>query len=232
MLDSHPAVVCYSELLLQGGQGVPTYGGSKDVPFWETYVATARSSTSLGHELLYRYLDTAVFRPRRGIVAIGLKLMYGQAGSHPEFLDYVVDRGVRVVHLVRRNLLDIIVSKEVAVARDVFHAREGEAVPPVRVRLNTGELKRRLSEDAERIDRERARYRALGVPYTEVVYEELAADPSRFDEVLGFLEVPSGPPLTSTLRRLNSAPHHELIENYDEVADTLRDTRFASLLAG
>ena len=118
-LNGHPEVTAYSELFLHGGVGYPKYGGAKDLPFYESFVG-ADAAEDLGSDRLERYLER-VFRDRSNATAIGFKLMYGQATAYPGVRSYLRRHEVRVVHLVRHNLLDVVVSMNAALSRCPSH---------------------------------------------------------------------------------------------------------------
>lgn len=232
MLNSHPSVVAYSELLLEGARGRPQWGGAKDLLFWNDYYAAAhaRGPDRPRHDLLYAYLDQ-VYAPRADCRAIGFKLMYGQFGAYPELLEYLKSREVAVVHLIRENLLDVLLSKEAAVERDVFHSRGKERLEDIKIHLDTRQLLQRLEAQRRDVERMRKRFADSGLPCLEVGYEALVADTALFDRILEFLSVPPAQaPLGSSLQKLNQAPRADLIANYAAVAAVLRGTPFESLL--
>ena len=137
---------------------------------------------------------------------------------------------VRIIHLIRRNALDVVLSKEAGTARrGVLHAREGEEVERVRVRLEPERLLRGMTLHERAIAGARVRFKRVGLPYTEVVYEDLAADQSGFDALFEFLEVEPAP-VSSSLQKVNPTEHEQLIENYGEVREALKGTEFAPLL--
>ena len=137
---------------------------------------------------------------------------------------------VRIIHLIRRNALDVVLSKEAGAAREGrLHARDGEDVEEVRLNLDTDTLLRRMTLHGRAVAGARVRFKRVGLPYTEVVYEDLADDDSGFAWLFEFLEVEPAP-VSSSLQKLNPTSHEELIENYGEVRDALAETEFASLL--
>ena len=228
MLESHPRVVAYSELFMHGGEGKPKWGGEKDLPYWQTYSRGKNRVTK--PYWLWKYLDQA-FREREGIDAIGFKLMYSQLTriSRP-LMPMLWLKRVRIIHLIRRNALDVVLSKEAGAARGGrLHARDGNDVEQVRLNLDTDTLLRRMTLHERAIAGARVRFKKVGLPYNEVVYEDLAADESGFADLFRFLGV-DPEPVTSSLQKLNPTSHEELIENYGEVRDALEGTEFAPLL--
>jgi LPS sulfotransferase NodH len=230
MLTSHPRVVAYSELFMHGGEGTPTWGQEQDLPYWQTYARGKRGGRVARPYWLWKYLGEA-FQERPGIDAIGFKLMYSQLTriSRPLMPALWLKR-VRIIHLIRQNALDVVLSKEAGVARQGrLHARDGDEVEQVRLRLETDDLLRRMTLHERAIAGARVRFKRVGLPYTEVVYEDLAADAGRFASLFEFLGVEPAP-VTSSLQRLNPTAHEELIENYAEVRDALAGTEFAGQL--
>jgi len=232
MLNSHDRIAAYSELFLENGQGKPTWGGEKDTLLWATYYAEQKNKSIHADRraLLFRYLDE-LYAPRQAIQSIGFKLMYGQAGAFPDLCEYFVANDVRIIHLIRRNLLDIVVSKALAEARDAYHARVGDDLLEARIHLDTSDLLHRLRWEQREVQRATERFAALSLPYMEVLYEHLAADDSQFGRLLEFLGVkPGRQRLRSSLRRMNTATHRQVIVNYDSVRRCLHGTEFAEFL--
>jgi LPS sulfotransferase NodH len=226
MLESHPRVVAYSELFMHGGDGSPKWGGETALPYWQTY---SRDKFRLAKPYwLWHYLGEA-FHDRPGVDAVGFKLMYSQLSriSRPLMPALWLKR-VRIIHLIRRNALDVVLSKEAGAARGgTLHARDGNDVEQVRLNLDTQSLLRRMTLHERGIAGARVRFRKVGLPYTEVVYEDLAADESGFADLFEFLGVDPAP-VSSSLQKLNPTSHEELIENYGEVREALQGTEFAA----
>ena len=228
MLESHPRVVAYSELFMHGGEGTPKWGGEKDLSYWQTY-SRGKSRITKPY-LLWKYLGQA-YRERPGTDAIGFKLMYSQLSriSRPLMPALWLKR-VRIIHLIRRNALDVVLSKEAGAARGGrLHAHDGNQVERVRLNLDTDSLLRRMTLHDRAIEGARVRFKKVGLPYTEVIYEDLAADESGFASLFEFLDVEPAP-VSSSLQKLNPTSHEELIENYGEVRDALEGTEFAAQL--
>ena len=231
MLNSHPELHVYGELFLQDGVGTPARG-AQDLSFFETYCAreSVPQDDASKSEVITRYLSR-VYTPRPGVCAAGFKLMYGQAGAYPTVVDYMREHHVSIVHLIRRNYLDVLLSKNAAVARERFHARVGETVPEIRMRLPLGDLLRQLDSQEREVKRRTRRFAALGCPYLEVYYEDLASGVASFDAVRDILGARnSHVSLKADMRKMNTQPHRAMIENYDAVCERLAGTPIAALL--
>jgi LPS sulfotransferase NodH len=230
MLTSHPRVVAYSELFMHGGEGTPKWSREQDLPYWQTYVRERGAGRIARPYALWQYLGEA-FRERPGIDAVGFKLMYSQLTriSKPLMPALWLKRA-RIIHLIRRNALDVVLSKEAGAARGgKLHAREGHEVERVRVRLQTKDLLRRMTLHERAVEGARVRFKRVGLPYREVVYEDLAEDEGGFAALFEFLGVEPAP-VSSTLQKVNPTLHEDLIENYGEVREALEGTKFAGQL--
>lgn len=232
-LDAHPAIVAYDELLLAGGTG-SGYWGRRDLEFFDAYYSRRRRHDNRLARAYwsFRYLD-GVFSSRPEAMAVGMKLMYDQLWKHPWLWLYLIRRRVRVVHLVRSNLLDVILSVETARARKQPHAWAHDAVDTPAVRLDPRHVVSTLKTLRFRVGFARWLLALLPIDCTEVCYEQLTVDPSLLDEIVSFLGAPAQSSATtagSRFKKLNTARRSELIRNYAEVEQALRGTRFECFL--
>ena len=142
MLNSHPRVLAQSELFMHGGEGHPRWGGDRELLYWQTFIADKGGGRVARPYWLWHYLGRA-FSARPGIDAVGFKLMYSQLTriSKPLMPALWLKRA-RIIHLMRRNALDVVLSKQAGEARQgVLHARDGQEVEAVRLRLDTDTLR-------------------------------------------------------------------------------------------
>ncbi len=173
LLDSQPAIASYDELFLAGASG-NGYWGRTDREFFEPYYAHHRRRANPVERALWglRYVAD-LYAPRPHLQAIGMKLMYEQIWKNPVLWAYVVRHRVRVIHLTRRNLLDIVISEETALARKTFHAVDGDAVQTPAVTLDPDDVVARLKTLEYRIKVAHRLLVALPVSYYETEYETL-----------------------------------------------------------
>ena len=207
MLTSHPRVVAYSELFMHGGQGAPQWGQEKDLPYWQTYIREQGGGRVARPFHLWRYLGRAL-EERPDVDAIGFKLMYSQLTRIARPLTPALWlKRVRIIHLMRRNALDVVLSRAAGEARHgVLHAREGQPVESVRLQLPTDDLLTRLTAHERQIEGARVRFKRVGIPYTEVVYEDLVADEKRASTRCS-ASSPSIPPPSRRRCRRSTRPH-------------------------
>ena len=230
LLNSHPDIATYTELFLKQGEGVPDWGKYKDVVYWQTYRRKLKPGLKRRIRLiaLFQYINN-VFVQHPEKAAVGFKLMYSQIVKLPETLLFMRVHRMHIVHLIRYNTLDMILSGLTMKLRKVAHVRKGSSVKKVRVRVEPSWLIREL------VKRERHKrwfshlFRCMGVPYLEITYEDIVADRSVLNSCLKFLGC-LAVPLTSDFKKLNPVFHPDLIENYRDVEGALLQTSFATLL--
>lgn len=227
LLDSHEDVTAFPELF--GGAQVRKDYGADGVPTFEQYVARSRSSRALPAEFNRVAYLKHIHGSAAGTRAVGVKLVYGHVTRG--VLGYLAARRVRVLHLVRTNVFDSVLSYEVTKARRFGGDRSGEPLEPVRLHLDVRALRKRLDDHEYGIARARTAIQQWRLPWLDVYYEELVG---RRDEtlarVLRFLEVaPTSDGLRSTFVPVDG--RNVVIENVAEIRDELAGTRFEWMVA-
>lgn len=233
-IASHPDVAGYGEVLLRTADGWSDWPpGAEDRPFYTTYRRERgwKGSRFRDHTELFRYLDY-LYEPRHKLRAIGFKLMYDEARPYPEVLAYMKLRRVRVLHLVRENLLDLVLSREAMTHRRFVHARSEEQRESVKVHVDTTDLVSRLVVVENQRRFAQRVLRALRLRAYEFTYEDLSKDDAVWRGILHFIAVPDHDHGDLSARMLKLAPlsHRNGVENFDEVAQTLSGTRFERFL--
>lgn len=236
MLNSHPEIRVHTELFLAGASGYPRWEPSQ-IEFLDSYLERhmagagpiARSYWRL------RYLRRIFQQP--GIRAVGFKFMYDQIRRSPEVMAYAAARQVGVVHLIRRNLLDTVISAKLAATTGLYHLA-GDARTPVpwwpskkvetTVRLHVPDVLRELDLLTRERRRIRAWLRVTRTPVCELEYEALAANRYAFAPVLVFLGLSERDTslLDSGLQKLQTRPQTDVLENFTEVREALRPTPY------
>jgi LPS sulfotransferase NodH len=139
-----------------------------------------------------------------------------------------------VIHLIRANLLEAVISYEVARETGVFHRQRGEPAPAASVRLDAEDIRERLGYMEWAVARGRGWLERYRLPRTEIAYEELiGCRDETLDAVLRFLDVePRLDSLDSDLVRVRGGSTLDLVENADDVRAALTGTRFEWMLDG
>ena len=164
--------------------------------------------------------------------AVGFKLMYSQMRKYPEIAVYLFLHSIHVVHLIRRNYLDGLISEAIMQKTDQAHITSTQSVPKdIQIELDAKNLIDRLNQKHKTVMNIRAMLRWCGLPCLEVAYEDLRTDPSTFIQISDFLSIPSEWNVSqSVLVKINRKSQSEVIRNYEEVKNTLRGTPFAHLI--
>ena len=232
LIDSHPDADAYGELFLPGEGERPPWGARQVERFWSARDKLAGSGRAPRRpRATFSYLDH-LFASNAEARAIGFKLMYDQAVKYPETLVYCMRNRVRVIHLIRPNFLDMVISRELMIARGEAHATSADEVRPVRVTLDPAGIRRRLRLLEVETASFRKALRALRLRHLEVSYDALVSDGRALETVLRFLDIPPSAVLESPLVKVNDRRQSELVENYEEISKSLRSTRYAAFLTG
>jgi hypothetical protein len=157
--------------------------------------------------------------------------MYSQLRRYPEIVAYMALRRVRIVHLLRLNLIDIVVSEELANITGTSHAQVGKPTGVPKVYLNPATLIDRISRRGRRPKQARSVMRVFGCPLLEVTYESLLESEREFARIVEFLDgrLPAAP-FQSSLEKRGTGNHRDAIDNYDEVKQVLKSTPFSAML--
>jgi hypothetical protein len=163
---------------------------------------------------------------------VGFKLMYTQLRRHPEILVYLAIRRVLVVHLVRKNQIDVIISEELARITGTSHIQAGtKRIEIPTVYLNPSTLLDRIRRRSRMSTQARRLVRFTSCPFLEVTYEALLEGEYEFARICRFLDIPNlATRMESNLEKRGTRSHRDAIENYDEVKQVLSSTPFVSML--
>ncbi|MBW3568305.1 MAG: Stf0 sulfotransferase family protein, partial [Proteobacteria bacterium] len=116
-LNSVPGVQGHVELFYHLPRRSPPKAGCNDYP---RYVE--RTKAGIRPWSVMKYLDGVYSRKE----AIGFKLMYEHLRAYPEILWFIVKRRLRVIHLVRDNHLDVVISSQLASTSGTWHRTRDE----------------------------------------------------------------------------------------------------------
>jgi len=159
-------------------------------------------------------------------------LMYKQLGLYPEIFPYLIKHRVRVVHLVRKNHLDVLVSFAVKSQLGRAHVLSGQAAPDdIRVELDTGNLIKQMEWLGRKQDIARKLLLWCKLPHLEVTYEGLLRNQDHFQQIRDFLSIgPDEQLVRSNVVKIRKGGQRDVIKNYNEVREALVNSKFAALL--
>jgi LPS sulfotransferase NodH len=223
MLDDHPDIRDFGEVFLMR----PWEGWRADdlVPFSHHL----RDHGGRRPAVTARYLRCLRESPTPA-KAVGFKLMYGQLAQFPELLPLLLRHRFRLIHLVRDNHLDMVISRERDERLKITHTREKVDVPALH--LEPERLRRRLRRIGISVKLGRGLTAAWPHPVHTVRYEDLAADPPGvLRPVVEFLgQRAEGVELNSRMQRIATGTYRDRIANYDEIAPLLREWGYGGFL--
>lgn len=220
-LDTHPSIEGYGEVFSRKRK-LDSYFSFLQSSFTRRVRHHLDRKGSVANYLEYLYQSGS-----GSARAICFKLMY----SHifPELREWIDENYVKRVHLIRENYLKIIVSREVKKTGAVSNARPGDEVALTTIRLRTDNLISRLNQLAVEVEQERQQI--SGKPHIEICYERLCDDlESSIRDILDFIEVPWSKAMKVPMKKVNPDRLDQILENYEEVAEVLRGTRYELFL--
>ena len=175
---------------------------------------------------------STVFQPESKFTKmVGFKVFYNHL-TEDEWQKFLECKGLKIIHLTRRNRLRTVISLEIAFKTGQWtrssKGKTGESKEK-RLVLDPAKVVRRLEQIEEGETKTRIRFHDRQI--LEVVYEELVQSPLLIFESVGkFLGVDGIDPGKIRLKRQNPETLPQLIINYDEIEGVLRNTRFAEYL--
>ena len=170
-------------------------------------------------------------KENRNIKAVGFKLFYDHL-TIDEWEKFLSHKYLRIIHLTRENRLRTIVSLDIAFKTDQWSISANDKDKQIvekRILLDTSKLTDRIEQirHYERLTRDRFRDRHL----LEVVYEKLIRKPEQtFQYISDYLGVDDIDYRGIALRKQNPESLEQLIVNYDEVYELLKNTNYALYL--
>lgn len=230
LLDSHPQIRMYGELFHNTSDPLPY--GQQDFRRFAEFRGEGKTGAQRRRPFVTAHYLSELFG-REGAEAVGFKLMYNQVARLPEVVALLRLQRARVLHLIRENLLDVVVSRETMLRRGVAHVSEQLPATETQVTLDVIKLQRTLARLDSQVAIFRRIARAIDRSSYELSYELLLRDPSRhLAQVAAFLGVcQDAAALSSSLVRASPVPRAARIENYSAVEQSLRGTKYARYLA-
>lgn len=230
LLDSHPQIKAFSELLIGETFAHPS----------DEYLPWSDEHLSLFYEFekahpgfklfqVFQYLEALSHYP--GLHrAIGFKLMYSQLVKRPEILLKLIFGQYKIINLVRENPLDIIISKANLQRSGSPHFKKEQALQAIE--LKPALLRKELEKQDGKTKLMRTVLNLLPLQVLNISYESLCENQSIvIKSVLNFLGVEDTKiSLTSNLKKISKGDYSQKIENFEEVKMALSGTKFQKFL--
>lgn len=193
LLNAHPSVVCFGELLkknpLNSIDHLDLLGSGASTERW------IEERLEKPVEFLEYCFASAGHSPK----AVGFKLMLGQ---NPDALRYVVrDTSFRIIVLHRANILASYASQEVARATKQGVALEGEKIRTTKVEFHADKFERMCGRRIRLYNDVREQLQEVGKPFCDLEYRQVVQE-SGVKQAFSAIGMPiSSPPRPKTLKR-------------------------------
>lgn len=227
LLDSHPQIKAFAEPFIW--RKYRPYWTDEEFPSYYNY---KNNTPKKSPWTLFKYLDILdTYKVEKDFDIIGFKVMYYQIIENPELLIKIILDRYKIVHLVRQNNLDILISRAALQQNGLAHSTK-TTKKTTRVVLNTSSL----INDLSRLDRNykimRMVLKLMPLSVMEIKYESLLKNRDQVLSLLAdFLEVDSTSiTFHSEFKRTNSGGYEDKIVNYDQVVAILEGSKYADYL--
>jgi LPS sulfotransferase NodH len=229
LINSHPQIQAYREVFLNEPKKTHVKEWNKHI-LPETRFYDFKNENLLWRPLsTFKYLNSLTRQSQR-YSSVGFKLSYGQLFNHPEILWKLILDRYKIIHMLRLNPLDVIISKQIAKRRQFFHTTEELKVTSVHLDINS--LLYEINRQNKMKRMMRLLVKVLPVKTIETSYEDLYSERDMvLNRITEFLT--HSPPtvhFTSSLKKFSKGHHWDKIENYEEVKLKLMGTRFETLI--
>jgi LPS sulfotransferase NodH len=220
-LDGHPYISAHGELFLQSLKRSDSY------KTYRTMSLKRRILHTLNRKYLVRAYLGELFAPDDKTHAVGFKLMYNQV--FPSLAAWIRENNVRIIHLIRKNVLKTILSSETARKRKLHHAGHDTSIVPVKVVVDPEKVVKQI----ERVLAEMAFFKRHFelLPTLEITYEEFVAQRELIAQrIFDFIEATHVTGLPVPLKKINPDSVEDLVENYEELKKALLGTPYECFL--
>lgn len=163
--------------------------------------------------------------------AIGFKLMYDQLIDYPEIIVKLIQEKYKIIHLVRENYLDAIISSKIKDEQGIVHTKV--KIEPKEVYLEPNWLVKRLNKQAKKIRIANIFLSLMPNQVLNITYNDLRVNQEQtLSSISNFLELSLSreDQFKSELKKSNNKSHQQIIKNYNEVNLALAGTKFFPLL--
>lgn len=230
-LNNHPKIFCGKRVF---GQEFKVKNPDKNNHSGDYFLYRSGSiKRNLLHYLnkkssINNFLEKHFFK-KNDLETIGFRFIYNNVSSYPEVVNWIKKNNIKVIHLVRENLLKTYVSTLTAKLHKMHHPRKGEKIITKSVKLDVSNLLKELERRKNEIELNRKIFSCN--PYLEIKYEDFVKN--RQDEsykILNFLGSESIMTLDSDLVKINPSRLSDVVSNYSEVKKILIGTNYSSFL--
>ena len=224
-LDSHPEIRCYGELFINHSENINKEDDYRYFHYLREKWYRRFLVPLAGRSYINRFLDKKL-EANRGLKTIGFKLMYNQCNG--ALFDWIKANDVSVIHLIRENILESLVSTEIRRRTNVAHSNSVVEVSPFEIDVKM--ISRQIFKRREQIKEYRSKlsgYRKL----IEISYDDYFSNKKKNDfELLSFLGADAEYEIDSDLKKINKYKLQDILVNHEELVASLKNTPFERLV--
>ncbi|MEX0770568.1 MAG: sulfotransferase [Balneolaceae bacterium] len=226
LINARDDLICYGEIFRHRGEV------GWDMPFYRHRKLDLFKEAGLLQERPVDFLEQKVFqRYPESVKAVGFKIFYYHAldSQWKDVWKYLKASNFQIIHLKRRNLLSVVLSKKLA---EMSGNWKGKSYGEIQLSLDPDFCR----EEFLKTEQWWKTYDEFFKPNNclEVWYEDLTTDLEReAGRIFGFLEgVPGGRPIQPTTRKQRKAGPGQQIKNYEELENYFTGTRWEDFFTG
>lgn len=162
---------------------------------------------------------------------VGFKLMYNHLSKYREILLKLIVGRYKIIHLVRNNHLDVILSRNSLKNTQIAHQIGKVEVEQKSYYIDPSQLLSEFMQLERTVQSARRFLSFMPVDVLEISYEDLLKNVAHESKkTMDFLGLESDLLLISEMKKINKKPYGDVIENYSEVQQVLFKTKFRELL--
>ncbi|MFT6308895.1 MAG: LPS sulfotransferase NodH [Halioglobus sp.] len=176
---------------------------------------------------VWRYLRNLYARPGN----VGFKLQYSHYKRFPEIMVYLFFKKIKVIHLVRDNSLDLVISQELSQHTGTSHTTEEENLQKLNFELNAEQCIARIKKLENKKMFTRKLLSILFPGHLEITYERLLDGVDNFDQVIEYLHLTKKHgDFKSDLVKRQTSDKRFLVSNFKELENSLKKAGLAHLI--
>jgi len=225
-LNGYPDTEGHMELFLDHKRSAPPLAGENSYP---RYCEWIENKSALRPFSVWRYLSGLYSRK----ASTGFKLMYSHVRNYPDSLPYLFFKRTKIIHLIRKNYLDIILSEKIAEMTGKSHTTDTSEENSNLIYLDPMLTLDRIKKlDSNTKNMRRIISALFTCPSIEIYYEDILSDRFQtFEKVQSFLGIDqTAQQVESSLKKRQTKAKSEVISNYDEISTILIDAGYSHLL--
>jgi LPS sulfotransferase NodH len=213
-LNSHPDILCYGELFNKPKYCVKVQPEQFYKRNYFNFFAKYKAAPYLNNIL-------------NGNKAVGFKLMYNQANELSLTPKKISEMGIQIIHLTRQNYLKIFISRQMKMLTGVAHSKK-ITNEFFKIKLNCKQMLKSIKQihnDVEFYNKQ------INNRSFKITYEQLFNDTyGESKKILDYIEIAPNKQMRCELKKITSDNLSDIIENYDEVTEHLKNTPYEKFL--